>query len=135
VEGYHPPGVDPSDPREETDVYYNPMVQVIRRGGVTAETEENVYRDGKEDLDGPESSEESCLSESEDEVAADKVPSQDQFLDYVEDLESKNQALREMVGAMQDRMKRDHADMEELIQHADSLTTMVQEATRLREGL
>jgi hypothetical protein len=50
-------------------------------------------------------------------------------LDYVEDLENKNQALREMIEAMQ----RDHADMEELIQHVGSLTTMVQEATRLRD--
>jgi hypothetical protein len=77
VEGYHPPGVDSNDPREESDVYFNPMMLVIRREEGTDSAEDKVYRDGKEDLNGPDSSEESCLSEYEDDVAEDKVPSQD----------------------------------------------------------
>jgi hypothetical protein len=48
-----------------------------------------------------------------------RTPTQDQFLDYVNDLHSRNTELQDLVDKLECRMRHDRHEMRELIRHAD----------------
>jgi hypothetical protein len=93
--------------------FYNSLLQVIREGVEGEEHERDIYQGCSEDLDGSKSSEEeSCIGDSnEEEGEVSRVPTQEQFLDYVNDLESRNTELRDLVDKRQCRMRRDQSKM------------------------